>query len=172
MSKKIVFSFPGSRGCEIPLLYFGAKHYEDLGYEKIFLEHYDIEDDSAREMLEKAEKVIRSIDLEEYEEIVFIAKSIGTVIACKIKEKYHIPASLILLTPLNETLPYINKENDILLVAAGDKDKYLDAEILRRRCMEEGINCHIEPGVGHRMEVQGNLQRNLEIVSNVMTRIP
>ena len=35
MNKKIVLSFPGSRGSEIPLLYFAAKHYEDLGYEKV-----------------------------------------------------------------------------------------------------------------------------------------
>ena len=37
MNKKIVLSFPGSRGSEIPLLYFAAKHYEDLGYEKVFV---------------------------------------------------------------------------------------------------------------------------------------
>lgn len=33
MGKKIVISFPSGRGSEIPLLYFSAKHYEDLGYE-------------------------------------------------------------------------------------------------------------------------------------------
>lgn len=39
MGKKIVISFPGGRGSEIPLLYFTAKHYEDLGYEKRFINH-------------------------------------------------------------------------------------------------------------------------------------
>ena len=29
MGKKIVISFPGGRGYEIPVLYFGAKYYED-----------------------------------------------------------------------------------------------------------------------------------------------
>lgn len=39
MNKKIVISFPGGRGAEIPLLYFCAKKYEDMGYEKVFVNH-------------------------------------------------------------------------------------------------------------------------------------
>ena len=39
MGKKIVISFPGGRGYEIPVLYFGAKYYEDQGYEKVFICH-------------------------------------------------------------------------------------------------------------------------------------
>ncbi|MBQ2882778.1 MAG: hypothetical protein IJE43_03245 [Alphaproteobacteria bacterium] len=39
MGKKVVISFPGGRGYEIPVLYFGAKYYEDQGYEKVFIRH-------------------------------------------------------------------------------------------------------------------------------------
>ena len=39
MGKNIVISFPGGRGYEIPVLYFGAKYYEDQGYEKVFIRH-------------------------------------------------------------------------------------------------------------------------------------
>lgn len=129
MGKKIVISFPGGRGYEIPVLYFGAKYYED---------------------------------------IVFIAKSIGTIVACQIKEKYHIPATLILFTPLNETLPYIHSKNDIKLVAVGDKDRYIDVEMLQKVCDNGRVLCHIEHGVGHRMEVLGDLDKNLDIISNVI----
>lgn len=66
-------------------------------------------------LLENTEKVLQTINLAEYESIVFVAKSIGTVVACKLKEKYQIPALLILFTPIDETLPYIHKKNDILL---------------------------------------------------------
>lgn len=111
------------------------------------------------------------MNFDEYDDIVFIAKSIGTVVACTIKEEYNIPASLILFTPLNETLPYINCKNDILLIAAGDKDRYLDSKILSNQCEKESIACYIEPNVGHRMEVVGDLNRNLDIISNVINRI-
>lgn len=51
MNKKIVLSFPGNRGSEIPLLYFAAKHYEDLGYEKVFVNNPIIQDTSYEVLL-------------------------------------------------------------------------------------------------------------------------
>lgn len=171
MNKKIVISFPGVRGCEIPLLYFGSKHFEDLGYEKLFINcpapgeiEYDM-------LYERAEKIIQSIHIEEYENIIFIAKSMGTVVACKIKEKYDIPASLVLFTPLNDTLPYINNKNDVLFVSTGENDRHLNSKVLRELCEKEGIKCYIEPNVGHRMEVKSDLMRDLEIISNVINEM-
>lgn len=171
MSKKIVVSFPGGRGAEIPLLYFCAKKYEDMGYEKVFVNHPLEWDESLGSLLENADGVMKSINLSEYDEIVFVAKSIGTLVACKIKEKYNIPAKVILFTPLAGALPYIRDNNDILYVAIGDKDRYLDYKVLSNLCEQYNISCHIEPDVGYRMEVMGDLERNLEIVSNVMRGI-
>ena len=91
--------------------------------------------------------------------------------ACQIKEKYHIPATLILFTPINETLPYIHSENDIKLVAVGDKDRYIDVEMLQMVCDNQGVLCHIEPDVGHRMEVLNDLGKNLDIISNVIKNL-
>ena len=171
MSKKIVISFSGIRGCEIPLLYFGAKHFEDLGFEKVFINPFISENADFQAAFEYTENKLQALNLHEYDEVVFVAKSMGTVIACKWKEKYNISADLILFTPLNATLPYIKEDNDVRLVAAGSKDKYLDAALLAEHCARENIKCYIEPGVGHRMEVMGDLQRNLEILKNVIGRI-
>ena len=172
MGKKIVISFPGTRGCEIPLLYFASKHFEDLGYEKLFINYPTIGESNVEVLLESTEKILQTINFAEYESIVFAAKSIGTVVACKIKEKYKIPASLILFTPIEKTLPYMNKKNHILLVTAGDDDRFLDTNTLREQCEREHINYYIELNVGHRMEVIGDLKRNLEVVYNVISKIP
>ena len=91
--------------------------------------------------------------------------------ACKIKDKYHIPATLILFTPLNETLPYIHRKNDIKLIAIGDKDRYIDVKVLKKVCDNEGVLCHIEEGVGHRLEVLSDLGKNLDIIGNVIKRL-
>ena len=171
MGKNIVISFPGGRGYEIPVLYFGAKYYEDQGYEKVFIRHLQNEECEFDILLDNADKIISQIDFKKYDEIVFIAKSIGTVVACQIKEKYQIPATLILFTPLNETLPYIHSKNNIKLVAVGDKDRYIDVEILQKVCDKEGVLCHVEQGVGHRMEVLSDLDKNLDIISNVIRRL-
>lgn len=95
-------------------------------------------------LLEKAETVIQALNFSEYEDIVFIGKSLGTVVACYVKEKYKIPAKMILFTPIAETMEYINADNDILLVAVGTKDRYLDAKVLKALCDKEKINCYIE----------------------------
>lgn len=171
MSKKIVISFPGIRGCEIPMLYFGAKHFEDMGYEKVFINNPVTDDMTLDTVFKNACEVLENMNWDEYERVVFVAKSLGTVVACKIKERFQIPASLVLFTPLEDTLKYITKENDILLVAMGDKDKYLSSERLVNHCEQENIKYYIEAGVGHRMEVTNDLQRNLEIISNVIGRI-
>ena len=104
-------------------------------------------------------------------EYCFCSKSLGTIVACNVKEMLQIPATLILFTPLEDTLKYINKENDVLFVAMGDKDKYLSSTLLVQHCAENDIKCHIEKGVGHRMEVMNDLQRNLEIVCNVIRHL-
>ena len=106
MGKKIVVSFPGARGCEIPLLYFGAKHFEDKGYEKRFISYPLNREITLENVLNNALEMLRDIDWDEYEDIVFVAKSLGTVVSCMVKERLAIPARLILLTPLEETLPY------------------------------------------------------------------
>ena len=93
------------------------------------------------------------------------------MIACQIKDKYQIPAKLVLYTPLYEALPYIHRENRVELVAVGDKDQYIDVMLLREVCEKEQIRCYIEPGVGHRMEVMNDLNRNLEVIANVLKRL-
>lgn len=100
-----------------------------------------------------------------------MAKSVGTVFACKIKEQYQIPASLVLFTPMPDTLPYINKANNILLVAGGEKDRHLDSNILKELCEKESVPYYIEPNIGHRMEVKNDLKRNLEVIENVIGKI-
>ena len=171
MSKGIVVSFPGGRGSEIPLLYFGAKHFEDMGYDKLFINHLISNDFSLDNVLKNALNILENINWAEYEHVVFVAKSLGTIVACKVKEMLQISAKLILFTPLEETVKYINKENDVLFVAMGDKDKYLSSTLLEQHCAENDVKCYIEHGVGHRMEVMNDLQRNLEIVCNVIRHL-
>lgn len=175
MSKNIIISFPGIRGTEIPLLYFGCKHFEDMGYERLFIDYHLSNKDNLKACISEAVKntaeLLKGIDFKEYDHIVFIGKSLGTVVACKMKEMFRIPASLILLTPLEDTLEFVKRDNDILLVAMGDKDNFLSSEIVRERCEQEDIKYYVESGVGHRMEVTGDLKRNLEIISNVIGRI-
>ena len=44
-------------------------------------------------------------------------------------------------------------------------------KMLQNVCDNEGVLCHIEQGVGHRMEVLSDLDKNLDIISNVIKRL-
>ncbi len=170
MGKSIVFAFPGGRGTEIPLLYFGAKHYEDKGYEKVFIAHPSDGGDFEA-LYENAKEVLKSYDFEEYEDVVFVAKSIGTVVACKVKEELQVDAALVLFTPLKDALPYIKSDNRIVLVATGERDRHLESERLREHCENEKVPYYIEPNIGHRMEVKNDMARNLQVIGNVIGRL-
>ena len=115
--------------------------------------------------------VLDALNLSKYDDIVFIGKSIGTVVACKIKEIYNLNVQLILFTPIEDTLRYIKKDNNILLVSLGTKDRIIEWNIVKSLCETENINCYIEENVGHRMEVMNDLQRNLEIIYNIISKI-
>lgn len=171
MSRKIVISFPGGRGNEVPLLYFGAKHFENQGYEKLFVNHPVSGEDDFEAIYENARKVLEKIELKEYEQVIFIAKSLGTVVACRLKEELQIAAELVLFTPLEDTLPYMRADNGIRLVAAGETDRFLESGRLQTICEKKGLPHYIEPGVGHRMEIKGNLRRDLEILGNVLRHL-
>lgn len=171
MKKGIVLTFPGRTGTEVPLLYFCAKYYADQGYDKVFVSQPQGGKTDLESAYAYAEKALEGIDLQEYEHIILAGKSRGTVVACMVKKRYRIPASLILLTPLEATLPYLTEDNDIILAAAGTKDRYLSSDVLRETCRQQNIPCYIEEGVGHRMEVPEDLERNLEVIRNVMRRL-
>ena len=124
MSKLAVF-FPGiGYTADRPLLHFSRRIAAAQGYEirimdykgfpskvkgdrKRMEESFDIALGQAREMLS-------GVDLEEYEDILFIGKSIGTIVAAKIASES--PAKerirMILYTPLEDTFTVISTPAD------------------------------------------------------------
>ncbi|MGN1234386.1 MAG: hypothetical protein ACI4U2_00205 [Christensenellaceae bacterium] len=167
----LVVSFSGSRGTDIPLLYFGAKSIEDRGAEKIFVRNVsDAKRFDWERLFAAAEAQLRGVDFSAYAQTYFLGKSIGTVVMCEMAKRLCPSAKLIVFTPLEETLPYLNRDNT-LFIAAGTEDGYLSAEILERFCRENDLPLHREEGVGHRMEKKGKMQENLLILSRVMAAL-
>ena len=138
---------------------------------KVVFSDYEYHDEHKRFKRNIFKKVLRKVDWSTCEEVVFVAKSIGTEVACILREELGVDATMYLFTPLPETLRYMKADSRIALVAAGTKDRYLDSNVLQEHCRKEQIPCYIEPDVGHRMEVMNDLGRNLEIVGNVIGEV-
>ncbi len=171
MGKKIVVLFPGVRGTEIPLLYFCGKVFEDRGYEKLFIQPPADKPIGFESLFKSAVSVLEPLHLSEYDSVVFVAKSMGTVVAGTVKEQFGIPAALVFLTPLEETFRFIRKGNDVLFVAMGSEDKHTDFEAVQSLCAKEKINFYVEHGVGHRMEGKEDIHRDLLVIENVVNAL-
>ena len=173
--KKLIVLFPGIRySVDMPLLYYARLKYEEKGYESIAI-NYDYsykEKKMLKEYIEEGKnyalKQLENIDFSQYEDFIFVSKSMGTVVAGWLEEKLKIKVRHIYLTPLEATLPYIRKEKDIITVVAGTKDKHINAEELKDYCKKEEINCKLIEGVGHRLEIKNNIERNIDILKEVI----
>nr|WP_307991283.1 hypothetical protein [uncultured Niameybacter sp.] len=174
LDKKLVVLFPGiNYSVDMPLLYYAGFTYEARGYECLKI-NYGNAFDEKREFehsLEVAKRVVleqlEKIDFSIYDNVVFVSKSIGTVIAGWVQYTMGITVNNIYLTPLEETLPYMTKEDQIIVVVAGTKDKYIQAERLKEYCEKENIDLHLIEGVGNRLEIFGDMSKNIEVLKEI-----
>lgn len=159
MKKKLAVFFPGRRyGVDCPLLYYAEKICKNYGYETVLLyysEHRDAKDmisisENIKQVKDDLEQKLSPIKWKDYEKIVFVSKSIGTVLAGYTEQKNHLHVHQIYLTPLEETFPYMKKENT--MVIAGTRDPYLPAERLKQFCEENRIEVRWIEGVRHSLE--------------------
>ena len=99
--KAAVF-FPGiGYHCDKPLLYYSRKLAQECGYEETIALSYTYDGGNIRgneekmqqafeSLYEQAEKSLSAVDFDKYDEILFVAKSVGTIIASAYAEKHSI----------------------------------------------------------------------------------
>ncbi|QAA32630.1 hypothetical protein [Clostridium manihotivorum] len=174
-NKKIVVLFPGAKySTDCPLLYYAGFKFEVRGYAKLAISYGDLlkQDILIDECIEDIKNLtliqLQQLDLSKYDDIVFVSKSLGTVVAGWVEEKLCIKVRHIYLTPVEETLPYIQHEKDIITVVAGTKDKHLSIDILKDHCLKENIYLKQIDGAGHRLEVWGEMDKNIQILKEVV----
>ena len=169
--KKLVIIFPGvGYGFKHPLLYYADLLYEEKGYERKYMSYQDICMDTKLTLEEKMVKVrefvlaqAEGIDFKEYEEVVFLSKSIGTVEAGILAEKVGIKVTQIFLTPIGSAILYIKAGSNVVI---GTRDEAYS--VCKKHCEMYNINAlYIEDG-DHSLEVQGETYKNIDILKQVM----
>ena len=90
---KLAVFFPGiGYHCDKPLLYYSRKLAQECGYEETIALSYNYDGGNIRgneekmqqafeSLYEQAEKSLSAVDFDKYDEILFVAKSVGTIIA-------------------------------------------------------------------------------------------
>lgn len=183
MKKKLAVFFPGRRyGVDCPLLYYSDFICKGREYETIYL-HYAVhrEENSKATIYEDIENAweyvqarLKKVPVWEYESIVFVSKSIGTVLASMAQADLNVQVRHLYFTPLEPTLPYftekrMNKPEDNLVIA-GTKDPFLEAEKLKKVCCSENIKLLLFQGLGHSMETE-EIMGTIEIIKKIMEEV-
>lgn len=182
MRKKLAVIFPGvGYTCAKPLLYYTAQLAGEYGYEVIRLDYgEDIHSFRGRTMddlIPVIDQAVRrvlpelgKIPVHEYEEILMISKSIGTVAACRVQEELGWEAKHFWITPIPLTVPYLEKAEGCFV--AGTGDPYISEELVEETAGKyPGKAGKIFEHCNHSLEIPGdtagnlrNLQETVEIL--------
>lgn len=175
--KKIAVILPGiGYHKDKPLLYYGIRIASNMGYEIHCMEYHDmpqkIKGDA--QMMQKAAEMayeqtcaqLEEIKFDEYDNILFISKSIGTVVSAKYVAEHKLNAGQIWYTPVEATLSFGAKD---VVSFIGEKDPWSDVKTVINIAKEQGIVLYSYSDCNHSLECD-DVDRNIEILGDVMKK--
>lgn len=175
-NKKLAIFFPGiGYTHDKPLMYYSRKIAVDLGYETKCIEYRNLPEkvkgdkEKMKQALliayEQCLEQLKDADFADYDDILIVSKSLGTVIATKFHEEHCDKARMVLYTPVEATFMFkINKA----IAFIGDDDPWSDLNTVKSLAEKAGVPLNIYPDCNHSLEVSGDYERNLKYISDVM----
>lgn len=177
---KIAVFFPGiGYRFEKPLLYYSKKLAKECGYDTLLDVDYQIRkttnirgnankmQEAFEEACASAEKILASVSWKEYDEIVFISKSIGTAVAAYFANFYQLQAKQIYYTPLAQTFLADPAPG---IAFCGTADPWVpEPDDVLCRCAKANIQSYRFEGADHSLEGNDTME-NIEILKAVMGR--
>lgn len=156
--KKLAVLFPGiGYHCDKPLLYYSKKYLKAYGYEIVEVNythfpHVKNKDELIKQAedigYKQAEEILKDIPFSNYDEIIFISKSIGTAISARFNEEHHINAYSIYFTPLEATFKY-----DLNGIAFhGTNDPWAKTNLIQCACEKAHIPVILYRDANHSLE--------------------
>ncbi len=179
--RKIAVIFPGvGYTKDRPLLYYSGKLAAQYGYELKFIDFSGIK--WSKEQLKDNDFLLRTLDkclqitedtLADTEdlsgdEVLFISKSIGTVVANAYAEKMSINARQICFSPLEMIGSFVKDEGAVLF--SGDDDPMADYSALERIAGEKRLEIHRIRGGNHSLET-GDLLTDIDNLKAMIQRV-
>lgn len=166
---KLAVFFPGiGYHCDKPLLYYSEKLAKQYQYETIKIKYEGLSkdlDEAFIGALAQTEACLAEVDWKQYEEILFVSKSIGTAVACAYAGRYAVNCRNVYYTPLERTFTFAPQSG---IVFHGTGDPWANTEMIRTKCRESDLPLCIIENANHSLEFPEDTRRNLEILAYVM----
>ena len=123
--------------------------------------------DAYEALLSQTEAALTDIDWSAYDDILFISKSIGTIISTSYAKKYELgKARHILYTPLAQTYLFPPEEGIAFL---GTADPWSDADEIIRLSHANHIPLTVYEGCNHSLEC-GDTLKNIDNLKDILRR--
>lgn len=169
--KNLAVFFPGiGYSNDKPLLYYSRKLLLKENWQIINVNYSgfpeNILGDTKKILLsediafEQAEICLQNDDFSDFENIVFVSKSIGTVSAAKFAFTKNLKVKHIFFTPLEETFNF-NQKNAI--VFHGTSDAWIKTQKLKTLCKEQNLSLNLFENANHSLET-GDIFVDLEFL--------
>lgn len=172
---KIAVIFPGvGYHADKPLLYYSAKIAKENGYETVNVPYGSFPagvKGSKEKMeaaffsaLEQAENILADIDFGQYEDVLFLSKSVGTAVAAAYAKKKHLKTRNVYYTPVEQSFQFMDQPG---VVFYGTADTWSRREKIEEACKKGGFVLYESEGADHSMET-GNVAADLENLGEIM----
>ena len=178
---KLAVVFPGmGYTTERALLYYAGKVAEKCGYKRVSLNFSEIgwskEDLSDHkkimEMLSKCVKLVErdlsAYDLSQFDDILFISKSVGTVVAAAFAKRKRIKVKHIFFTPLKAIDKFIEENSGIVFY--GNRDPISGVASIKDVCDRLHLEGHLIKGGNHSLETD-DIETDLDNLKQIILKV-
>ena len=168
--KNLAVIFPGI-GYNIcgTLLHFSKEMLLEKNYEVI-----DIKYDKLPKDLNECYKIayknskdkLSNIDFNSYNKVIFVSKSIGTIIAGKLNSEINKKINNIYFTPVEQSLNVIN---DYGIVFSGTKDPWINESDLKEFINKKKYPLYLYEGANHSIETE-DVIKNIDYLKDIFIK--
>lgn len=171
---KLAVFFPGiGYHVDKPLLYYSRKIAKKYCYDEICIDYgipesalnnsESTKEEVAALAIAKAKEKLSEIVLVQYDDVIFIAKSIGTIVAGAVASELGIKPRFILFSPIRKAFMY---EFRNAIAFHGTVDPWCNISEVRRLCDEKNIQLFITSDANHSLEtgIASDDARNMAII--------
>lgn len=175
MKPGLVVCFPGTGfTCKEALFVRLAEDFVARGYETIRIDFSHIpfrEIESLEDAISVAHRAVKrqlsAVDFSDYADVVFISKSLGTILAAQAERDYEIRPRHLFLTPLNKTLSMIRADTRVISMVLGTQDRFLTGRALAAFCDERSIRYCLVDDVNHSLKDDLDPERTARIIEQI-----
>ena len=175
---KLAVIFPGiGYTADKPLLYYASRLARHYGYQILAVSYgtlpENVKGDHAKMKqafelaYEQTEQALQDIDWNSYGSILFISKSIGTVIASAYASRHNIKGKSILFTPLTGTFSFARPGS---IAFHGTADPWAETDSIRTLAEQKEVPLFLTPNANHSLET-GDVQADLSIIKATMEHV-